>query len=35
MLSGLGVCFCALWEKMKEGLEIFTLIQLSADGSVF
>lgn len=31
MPSGLGVCFCEGQEKKKKGLDLFAVIQLSAD----
>lgn len=35
MLSGLGVCFCGRQEKKKKGLDLFTVIQLSADRHLY
>jgi len=31
MLSGLGVCFCGGQKKMKKELDLFTIIELSAE----
>lgn len=35
MLSGLGVCFCGGQEKRKKRLDVFTIIQLTADRHLY